>query len=410
MSYFSRLAIVLVCFLLLQCEQFSKTEGAELDSIPVNNNTKNLDKAEGQFVIEGTSFSEDKTYIYLFKAEDDTFDLVDSAMVKSTKFQFKGLAETPSIYRVSEKRNKNKGFSFLVDASKINVFINKRVDFSTANSTSTIQKEYLDYTSKMTAFKDKGMALYYGLRGNFSTENIKKLKQDRLVLFTEQNNFIETYIKEHSNSFIAALLVKQNANTYNAKTLRSLYNGLSKDIKGLDFSKSLDSLIIIKETKVKERLPVVTIKKVKEKIEENSTGEYRPKAYKISGNNQYGEKMSLSSMPKGKVILVDFWASWCAPCRATNPTLVALHKKYKSQGFEILSVSEDKGEAEWLNAIAIDGLTWDYHVIDKNKGIAFRYGVESIPFALLIDKQGNIASDKISGRALESRIKELLAE
>ena len=405
MSNFPRFAIIIACLLLFQCEQFSKSEKTSpIQNTPVEN--KEPFRQGNTFLIKGASFSPNKTNIYLFKAEDDSFALVDSTLVNNTKFEFKGLAETPSLYRVSEIRNKNKGFTLLVDASEINVFLNQRIDHSTVYSTSILQKEYNDYTSQMTVFKDKGMALYYGLKGNFSAENIKKLKQDRLALFTEQNKFIQTYIKEHSNSYVAALLVKESVNTYNAKTLRILYSGLSQDIRNLDFSKSIDSLIIEKESKIEERLPVVAVKK----IEENFTGEYRPKAYKISGLNPYGETVSLKSIPKGKVVLVDFWASWCGPCRATNPTLVALYKKYKSQGFEILSVSEDKAEAQWLNAIAVDGLTWDYHVIDKNKSIAFRYGVESIPFKLLIDKNGNIASEKISGQALETRIQQLLKE
>ena len=406
MSNFPRFAIIIASFLLFQCKQSSKPEKTlEIQKETVKEQVTSI-KDNNAFLIKGTSFSLENTTIYLFKAEDDSFALVDSTTVSDAKFQFKGLAETPSMYRISENRNKNKGFSILVDASEIHVFLNKRIDNSTAYSTSTVQKEYNDYTSQMTVFKDKGMALYYGLKGNFSAENIKKLKQDRLSLFAEQNSFIETYIKDHSNSYVAAFLVKENITTYNAKTLRALYNGLSPDIRDLDFSKSIDSLIVEKESKIEERLPVVVAKKV----EENFTGEYRPKAYKISGLNPYGETVSLKSIPKGKVVLVDFWASWCGPCRATNPTLVALHKKYKSQGFEILSVSEDKAEAQWLNAIATDDLTWDYHVIDKNKSIAFRYGVESIPFKLLIDKNGNIASEKISGIALEARIQQLLKE
>ncbi|WP_055437248.1 TlpA disulfide reductase family protein [Lacinutrix algicola] len=406
MSNFPRFSIIIASFLLFQCKQSSKPEKTlEIQKETVEEQVTSI-KDDNEFLIKGTSFSLDNTNIYLFKAEDDSFALVDSTKVSDAKFQFKGLAEIPAMYRVSEIRNKNKGFSILVDASEINVFLNKRIDHSTAYSTSTVQKEYNDYISQMTVFKDKGMALYYGLKGNFSAENIKKLKQDRLALFAEQNSFIETYIKDHPNSYVAAFLIKENITTYNTKTLRSLYNGLSPEIRDLDISKFIDSLIVEKESKIEERLPVVVAKKV----EENFTGEYRPKAYKISGLNPYGETISFKSIPKGKVVLVDFWASWCGPCRATNPTLVALHKKYKSQGFEILSVSEDKAEAQWLNAIAADGLTWDYHVIDKNKNIAFRYGVESIPYKILIDKNGNIASEKISGSALESRIQQLLKE
>lgn len=409
MSSFPRFLLIACCLFLFNCEYFSAKEPTNtakeedtLSTTIVKVNTR----LDNEFLINGVSFLDNDTYVYLFKAEDDTFDLIDSTKVINTNFKFKGSAETPSIYKISNVKNKNKGFSFLVDASDIYVFLNKRVDFSTVYSASKIQKEYLDYTSQMTDFKDKGIALYYGMKGDFSSQNLKTLRQGRLELFSEQNEYVKSFIKNHSDSYFSAMLINDNLETYNSKTLRTLYNGLSQELRDIEFAKRIDSLIVIKENNIEKRLPVVVAKKV----EQSFKNEYRPKAYKIDGLNPYGQALSLNSIPKGKVILVDFWASWCAPCRATNPTLVSLYNKYKNQGFEILSVSEDKGEAEWLNAIALDGLTWDYHIIDKNKRIAFRYGVESIPFKLLIDKNGNIASEKISGSALENRIKELLKE
>ncbi|APY00284.1 TlpA disulfide reductase family protein [Lacinutrix venerupis] len=409
MSSFPRFLLIACCLFLFNCEYFSAKESTNtakeedtLSTTIVKVNTR----LDNEFLINGVSFLDNDTYVYLFKAEDDTFDLIDSTKVINTNFKFKGSAETPSIYKISNVKNKNKGFSFLVDASDIYVFLNKRVDFSTVYSASKIQKEYLDYTSQMTDFKNKGIALYYGMKGDFSSQNLKTLRQGRLELFSEQNEYVKSFIKNHSDSYFSAMLINDNLETYNSKTLRTLYNGLSQELRDIEFTKRIDSLIVIKENNIEKRLPVVVVKK----IEQSFKNEYRPKAYKIDGLNPYGQALSLNSIPKGKVILVDFWASWCAPCRATNPTLVSLYNKYKNQGFEILSVSEDKGEAEWLNAIALDGLTWDYHIIDKNKRIAFRYGVESIPFKLLIDKNGNIASEKISGSALENRIKELLKE
>ncbi|MGB6267639.1 MAG: TlpA disulfide reductase family protein, partial [Olleya sp.] len=234
----------------------------------------------------------------------------------------------------------------------------------------------------------------------------EKLKKDRSKLFTEQSNYTLDFIKNHPNSYYAAMLINENLDAYPNAKLRALYNGLSVDLKNLAEVKLVDSAIIAKETFVETKLPVAAVKPTETKSYE----EYRPKAYSLSGQNQYGETMSLNSIPRGKVILLDFWASWCGPCRASNPNLVALYNKYNADGFEIMSISEDKGQAEWITAINVDNLNWDYHILDKNKSIAFRYGVESIPFKLLIDKKGNIASEKISGHKLEQRIKELLAE
>lgn len=389
------------------CNQFNKTNASQV----LNSESLSKTLAANTFIINGTTFTSNNKYIYLFKDYNGSYKLIDSAIVYNSRFQFNGTIKSPEKYRVSKFKNNRKSFSFLVDNSQINLFLNSRIDFSSAYSSSKIQQDYASYTSKMNTFKDQGIALYYNLKGDFSSENINKLKKDRLKLFTNQSKYVLNFIKQHPNSSFSAMLINDNIKTYNTKTLRTLFNGLSSNIRDLESSKLIDSLILIKEQITKEPVVVASSNKVETiKIKETPKGEYRPKAYKISGENPYGQIMSLNSIPKGKVILVDFWASWCAPCRATNPTLVQLYKKYNSQGFEILSVSEDKGEVEWMNAIAIDDLTWEYHILDKNKSIAFRYGVESIPFKLLIDKNGNIASDKISGNALENKIIQLLAE
>ncbi|MCB9344300.1 MAG: TlpA family protein disulfide reductase [Lewinellaceae bacterium] len=107
-----------------------------------------------------------------------------------------------------------------------------------------------------------------------------------------------------------------------------------------------------------------------------------------------GKIRKLSSL-RGKVVLLDFWASWCGPCRRENPHVVALYKKYKSKGFEVYSVSLDRpdGKDKWIQAIKQDGLIWDNHVSDLkfwNCEPAGVYGVHSIPNTFLIGKDGKI--------------------
>jgi thiol-disulfide isomerase/thioredoxin len=122
-----------------------------------------------------------------------------------------------------------------------------------------------------------------------------------------------------------------------------------------------------------------------------------------------GNIRKLSSL-KGKVVLIDFWASWCGPCRKENPNVVAVYQKYHDLGFEIYSVSLDKDRESWLKAIAKDNLLWPDHVSDlkywKSEGAA-AYGVTSIPYTVLIDKKGKIVAKKLRGEELENKIKEL---
>ena len=116
---------------------------------------------------------------------------------------------------------------------------------------------------------------------------------------------------------------------------------------------------------------------------------------------------------KGKVVLVDFWASWCGPCRRENPTVVKLYDKYRSKGFEVFSVSLDQDRQKWIDAIAKDGLVWPNHVSDLkgwSNAAAQLYGVSSIPKTMLVDKNGIITDHNLRGELLERRLKEIFGE
>ena len=119
-----------------------------------------------------------------------------------------------------------------------------------------------------------------------------------------------------------------------------------------------------------------------------------------------GKEVSLESY-KGKYVLVDFWASWCQPCRQENPNVVKAYSAYNSKGFEVLSVSVDRDEEAWKNAIKEDGLSWT-QVRDAENKVAELYAIQSIPTTFLLDQQGVIIATNLRGEALEAKLKELM--
>jgi thiol-disulfide isomerase/thioredoxin len=123
-----------------------------------------------------------------------------------------------------------------------------------------------------------------------------------------------------------------------------------------------------------------------------------------------GNPVALSSF-KGKILLVDFWASWCAPCRKENPNVVKLYKKYKDKGLEIFGVSLDDDKVKWVKAIQADGLTWRHGSELKGWNSTFvpLYGIQGIPFTLLLDREGKVIATKLRGPALEQKLEELFS-
>jgi len=169
---------------------------------------------------------------------------------------------------------------------------------------------------------------------------------------------------------------------------------------------SIFAKLFIQKCKDKDAESVAVIK---QQLERNRAFEIGGQAPDFTLNTPEGQALSLKDL-RGKVVMLDFWASWCGPCRKENPHVVKLFNKYKDKGFDILGISLDSKKERWVQAIKKDQLTW-HHVSDlkgwQNK-VAQAYGVRSIPQTILLDREGKIIARDLRGPSLESKLKEAL--
>lgn len=216
----------------------------------------------------------------------------------------------------------------------------------------------------------------------FQEELDKKYDAASEQLKTIQKGFIVA----HPNSLVSLDLIKSlSVYNFDVAEVEPLYNGLSATVKATESAKAFAEQI-------------ATNKKL-------AIGAVAPD---FTQNNTDGKPVKLSDF-RGKYVLIDFWASWCGPCRGENPNVVKAYNAYKDKNFTILGVSLDNSKDAWLKAIQDDGLVWN-HVSDTRgwqNAVAALYNIRSIPQNLLLDPEGKIVAKNLRGEDLQTKLKEI---
>lgn len=354
---------------------------------------------DNEYLISGTAtgIEDGKTAILQIQNEMGPVSK-DTVKVANGKFEFKGkFEEGPEIGFIVLESVNNGMIPFILENGEINIIIDKdTIQKSKVSGTNNNDKfqEYNDGSNviykKMVAFQKANQQKFMEAQKANDITTMNSLRQESMVFQKDMDKFSETFVEKNPNAFLSALLLENfiGRQTLEATKIEKLYNALASDIKktksGIrvnDFVKSLKAVNI---------------------------GTVAPN---FSAPNPEGKTVSLKES-LGKVTIIDFWASWCGPCRAENPNVVALYDEFHSKGLNIIGVSLDKDATKWKEAIAKDKLNW-IHISNLkhwSEPIAKQYNVQSIPATFILDASGKIVAKDLRGAELKAKITELLAK
>lgn len=337
---------------------------------------------------------------YLLTLQGNAFKDKDSVEIKGGKFRFMGSVNEPvpaiieiKYHGIRNSGNQSDHIGFWLENSNVAIATTDSIKKATINgSIAEREKEELGalttpYTNKIMKIQREFSKGHEAVAGKTAEE--RKAASDSINSYVTDIKAINVkFVETHFSSYMGLY-------TYNVSILGSKFDPMAVEPMFHKFSLQLQASELGK--------------RVAERIEVAKKGQAGAKVTDFTQNDVNGKPFTLSSL-RGKYVLVDFWASWCGPCRAENPNVRKAYAQLKGKNFEIVSVSLDAGKEQWLEAIKKDGMPW-IHVCDmkgwKNE-VALMYGVSSVPQNFLIDPKGVIIARDLRGEDLSAKLSALI--
>jgi peroxiredoxin len=361
--------LTLAAFLLLSQPLAAQNSGYEINA--------KIDGAEGvTFVLQERAHGQ--------------FIRVDSAVVVNGQFRISGHTVMHPLMASLFAREKRKAVSFFLENSKIRIE-GKLDSLGLAKVTgSKSQDEFALFMNALKPYQEKNAALYKDFQAASpanDTARTKALRTEAMKLSADMMGIQKDFIRQHPKSYVSPVIISSLASGLPQSEVESLIGTLDPALAKIpDMVELKAKYAAMKSVEIGQKAPDFTL------------------------NNPDGQPVSLHSKIGKNLLLVDFWAAWCGPCRRENPSVVKTYQEFSSKGFDVLGVSLDRTKEDWIKAIADDHLTWT-HVSDLqyfNNKAAKLYFVSSIPSNVLLDKNGIIVAKNLRGEALYNKVKELL--
>lgn len=371
---------------------------------------------EGLFIDVELEGAEDGTKIQLYSFEAGQEVLIDSTVVKEGKFRLETKTKELRFYYMMYKEGEVPVVLFLDEDSK-GVTVTGDIEKLAENyevTGSKYSEEFKAYQDFSYQFIDAKTSIYTEVKKVGMSDSVKvKALIDKLDSLNEITKaYAVDYIEKDPASPVSWMMLNEFYPTtgldgYDMSQLNN-FDIVAKAIRAKYSYSEYPSLIEQDVQALRNQIEMMEQQKAMQTSGETSA----QNAPDIQLEDPNGNVIALSSL-RGQVVLLDFWASWCKPCRQENPTVVAAYNKYKNEGFTIYSVSLDEDKAAWKKAIKADNLSWVNHVSDLKgwqSSAAALYGVQSIPASFLIDANGNVIGQNLRGAALEQKLQEVFGK
>ncbi len=327
----------------------------------------------------------------LQKVESSGPVVVDSAKIVDGTFSFSGNVEHPELHLVYVNDNQAP-VPFFLESGEINISGNVE-NLQEANvQGSELNAKFKKFNEGVPA-NERSQELqqeFMAARQDGDQDKMQQLSEEYQSIMEEQQQYYRDFVFANSDNAVGAFLAMNMANSMEISELEELLVSFEKSIPGHPYVDEMEEML-------------EPMKKQQEALDVIEEGKTAPD-FTLTDND--GNEVSLEDF-QGKYVFLDFWASWCRPCREESPNLVKAYEQYGGDNFEIVGVSLDKTSEPWLKAVEDDNMTWT-QLHDPEGTVANEYGVQSIPFTLLLDKEGVIIDKNLRGEALQNKLEEIL--